>query len=201
MLVNTKMKIPKVFCIGLKNHPVSEKLLNECLLSAKRVDSDIEIFWGVNGKEIDLNIWKNLKILPPQSKKFRASLGMQGCFLSHFLLWKKSLEANEPLIILEHDAILIESLKDFEDNNFDLLKLHKPTSNIRFNHDTGYWNFGTHGYYIKPSGAEKLISWVIKNYPYNPDILIGTRVLNWKNLDKDIVSINEANISTTTNIL
>jgi len=199
MLVDSKMKHPKTFCIGLKNHSVSEKLLNQCLISADHFSWDIETFWGINGKEINLDTWSSLGVLPPQSKKFRESLGMQGCFLSHFILWEKCFRLREPFIVLEHDAIISSPLEDFDDNA-DLIKLHKPTSNIRFNDDTGYWNFGTHGYYIKPVGAEKLISWVKQNYPYNPDILIGSLVLNWKNLDKDIVSINKENISTTTNL-
>jgi GR25 family glycosyltransferase involved in LPS biosynthesis len=200
MLVNKKMKYPKTFCIGLKNHSISEKLLNQCLSSADRFHWNVETFWGINGKEINAETWIDLGILPPQSKKFRGNAGMQGCFLSHFILWQKCLTLQEPFIVLEHDAIISNLPKDF-DHDVDLIKLHKPTSKIKFNDNTGYWNFGTHGYYIKPTGAEKLISWVRQNYPYNPDILIGSFVLNWKNLDKDIVSINEENFSTTTNLI
>jgi GR25 family glycosyltransferase involved in LPS biosynthesis len=193
------MKQPKTFCIALKDHPRSTALLADCLSSAKIYNWNIEIFWGINGKEINVDIWNSLGILPPQSRKFRSSLGMQGCFLSHFILWKKCLELQEPFIILEHDAILTGPPENF-DNEFNLVKLHHPTSKIKHNDATGYWNFGTHGYYIKPEGADKLILWVQQNYPYNPDILIGSFVLNWRNLNKDIVLINKDTISTTTNL-
>ena len=38
--------------------------------------------------------------------------GELGCFASHFLLWKKCIELNKPIVVLEDDLIINESLID-----------------------------------------------------------------------------------------
>ncbi|WP_104713491.1 glycosyltransferase family 25 protein [Helicobacter cetorum] len=57
-----------------------------------------------------------------------------GCFLSHYFLWKKCLELNEPIIILEDDVALepnfIQALKDC---------LKSPFEFVRFCGD--YWGY------------------------------------------------------------
>jgi len=53
-------------------------------------------------------------------------LGVIGCFLSHFYLWKKCIETNEPILILEHDAEIIKSIDWFNDlnaNEWDIILL------------------------------------------------------------------------------
>lgn len=105
-------------------------------------------------------------------------LAVVGCFMSHYLLWKKCVEIDEPIIILEHDAII------YSDVPFDLLKnselanignpsfgrnnkiklkwinklKHKISgkSVIQDLYSKKYMP-GCHGYYIEPIGAKKLI--------------------------------------------
>lgn len=44
--------------------------------------------------------------------------GEVGCFLSHFELWKKCIEINEPIVVLEDDAIVTDrfSVEELEEN-------------------------------------------------------------------------------------
>ena len=105
-------------------------------------------------------------------------------FYSHYNLWSKCLELNENILILEHDAELIESIDVNELSNFDgdLLNLGKPNWGARVWKGEGIlereicdgfhdihkpengecqcntqWLFGAHAYVITPNGAEKLI--------------------------------------------
>jgi GR25 family glycosyltransferase involved in LPS biosynthesis len=53
-------------------------------------------------------------------------LGVIGCFLSHFYLWKKCIELNEPILILEHDAEIIRNidwLNELDNSDWDMIHL------------------------------------------------------------------------------
>lgn len=92
------------------------------------------------------------------------------CFLSHCNLWRKCRDLNEPVIILEHDAVMVTELpcKDYM-NKYDIYNLGKPSYG-RFNTITskdrpyegklfstsGYLK-GAHAYYVTPVGAQKLL--------------------------------------------
>ena len=56
--------------------------------------------------------------------KTHISQGEVGCFLSHYLLWKKCIDLNEPILILEDDAIIT--------NEFDIEKIEKLTDEYNF---------------------------------------------------------------------
>jgi len=55
------------------------------------------------------------------------------CALSHFRLWKKSVDLNEPIIILEHDARFIRRLEvqDLLDEKWGAVGLNDPRGNTR----------------------------------------------------------------------
>ncbi len=57
-----------------------------------------------------------------------------GCYLSHYLLWKECVKANQPVVILEDDAMLesnfMQALEDCLKSPFDFVKLFG-----------WYWNF------------------------------------------------------------
>jgi GR25 family glycosyltransferase involved in LPS biosynthesis len=53
-------------------------------------------------------------------------LGVIGCFLSHFYLWKTCIELNEPILILEHDSEVIKNIdwfNTFDVNEWDVIHL------------------------------------------------------------------------------
>ena len=190
------MKQPKTFCIALKDHPRSTALLANCLSSAKIYNWNIEIFWGVSKNIITDQTWSDLNLNLAKEKKFRTIKGMQGCFLSHYHLWNKCIDLEEPIIVLEHDAIILEKFNVETDS--DLIKLHTPIKKIRWNDHTGNWSISTHAYLLNPTGASKLVQWSKENFGYNPDKTIGSKVLNWNSVEKTVVGLNSNNISTIT---
>ena len=125
-------------------------------------------------------------------------------FFSHFNLWKKCLDLNENILILEHDAKLISdfnlvSLAKFKG---DLLNLGLPNWGNRVWEGEGIlkreicegfhdihkpeegecqcntlWLFGAHAYVITPSGAKKLIQSADRDGILPADIFLRQEVI------------------------
>ena len=102
--------------------------------------------------------------------KTHISQGEVGCFLSHYLLWKKCIDLNEPILILEDDAIITDE--------FDIEKIEKLTDEYNFIYlgwlemaeskpindelvvpEYPYW---TLAYVVTPESASKLLEGDIK---------------------------------------
>lgn len=102
--------------------------------------------------------------------------GEKACYASHFSLWQKCVELNEPIIILEDD---IEFLPDFlegihriSDSSYEyvrLMALDQPKNPLLFQSDYFALTYdelaGAQGYYITPKAAKKFIKgcryWVL----------------------------------------
>ncbi|ROO66137.1 glycosyl transferase family 25 [Vibrio crassostreae] len=112
------------------------------------------------------------------SQTYRAktlNAGQLGCYASHFLLWEKCIELNQPIIIIEDDALLFK--KTFLDFLQDIPELPESIECIRlFNNKrrkfSSYSTFecsstsihkftkghmSTTAYYLTPEGAHKLL--------------------------------------------
>jgi len=183
---------PLAYCIFLDKNEYSCKKLSQVIESGKNYGWTVVGVPGTVGDKIN---WKNENILPSTERKFQRRKGAQGCFMSHYNLWKHCVTVNTPIIILEHDIIFIDQWKPITLQH-DVLKLFKKTKLIS-NEFTGEWQVGAHAYIITPFGAKKLISWVEKNFAFHADILLGSRIVDWSNLDSDLVTIDIDNISTT----
>ncbi len=121
----------KAFVITLKGNVYSETKANECIASANKFGLMVERVYGVdkenaeavaaeNGlkwswakdnKENDICPITGLHQFPYTAADIRAKIG---CSMSHFLLWKKCVELDEPILILEHDAVFLRALPDIE---------------------------------------------------------------------------------------
>lgn len=123
---NLRKKILNFYCIYKHGDIRSEELLDNCIESGKKFNYEIFPFKGVYGDEIDkqvvtLNLYKNKSGIRKMQSR-----GVVGCFISHFLLWKKCFEINKPLGVLEYDAEFINSLPE----NF--LELFEDYLNLDF---------------------------------------------------------------------
>lgn len=129
----------KAFIITLKDNPYSETKAQECIRSSQKFSHcdplEIEVFYGVDKthsrhvmeKEYGLKwTWAesntrytrcpitHLLQHPYKGANLDSKIG---CSLSHLKLWERCVELNEPILILEHDAIFIK--------RFPILDLHK----------------------------------------------------------------------------
>ncbi len=190
---------PKTFVIALKNHPISEKQLSDCLLSAKKFNWLIEIFWGVNGRTITDRSWKDIGVRPLIHKGSMDKPGTWGCFFSHWTLWHRCVKLDQPIVILEHDAIIENYWKPFELN--ELTKLHENYSLKKahkwIDEDSGICSSSTHAYCLSPKGARKLINFSKSVGAFAADRMIGDKVLAFKHLELPTLVSRQNSFSTT----
>lgn len=115
----------KHYIIRLKQNKFSCEIADACVDRAKQFGIDLEYFDGVYGIEgNDVFTKHGVKKFPKFIKKELP--GRIGCAASHYLLWKRCLELNEPLLILEQDGYQIRPLPlDIEDNFTEVIKLDR----------------------------------------------------------------------------
>lgn len=112
----------KSFVIYNPNDSLSRRLVEESIESCHKYDIYPERFSGIFGNEA--NQLKNDYKLQNSIHSPDLKLGDIGCFLSHFLLWNKCVEIDEPILILEHDITMIREMPDNILNEFsELLNL------------------------------------------------------------------------------
>jgi hypothetical protein len=100
------------FIIYVPGNDISERMSKRCLESCETVGQKAELFEGFDGTG---GVVKTPKHLQDQSwvKWLKISDHFQSpteiaCSLSHISLWVKCMEEDRPLIILEHDAIMVK---------------------------------------------------------------------------------------------
>ena len=115
--------------------------------------------------------------------------GVKGCFYSHYRLWQKCIELNEPIIIWEDDVILKRPFTSVEWKDVLILALGFIELSESYFHllenksepeALPYGNYhmpGTPGYAITVGGAKKLVD-RYKNYYLPSDISMNKKVIN-----------------------
>ena len=127
---NYDINVEGTYIISIQGNKVSEKLTQQCLASCEKVgqpnvrvfpafdatDSPIKIQDHDLGKPIgEMGTIKVPEMLKGQAfinflRLRRADLLMTqiACFLSHYSLWCMCLDKDKPIVILEHDAIMVK---------------------------------------------------------------------------------------------
>jgi hypothetical protein len=124
------MEVEGTYIISLEGNEVSEKLTKQCVESCEKVGQpNVRIFPAFDatnspvkiqdhdlGKPIgELGTIKVPKLVEGQAfinflRLKRADLLMTqiACFLSHYSLWCMCLDKDRPIVILEHDAVMVK---------------------------------------------------------------------------------------------
>ncbi len=111
-------EIESAYIIRLSNNPISVKLSDRCMESCIKVNQRASFWEGFDGTQKSLVVPDHLK-----DKDYynwikvhdnKITLSQLGCVLSHFSLWCHCLTIDKPIIILEHDAIMLNRLELFE---------------------------------------------------------------------------------------
>jgi GR25 family glycosyltransferase involved in LPS biosynthesis len=151
-------------------------MCNVAVSTADQHGWDVELFPGVNGLEKtidDFGLFANT-----ENAKCREAMkrpGVQGCFISHWLLWQHCVSLNEPVGIFEHDVEFLSSPTHYPD--FDhVLKLEGFLKKKQ--RPAGEWYEGARAYFIKPAGAKQLLDWAAQNGALPADVAIGLDVVD-----------------------
>jgi hypothetical protein len=172
----------------------AQEWLPQTICSCNQYHWQTTIFSAINGYNIQDTDWKTFGLPQPKKsknkeKKFIGELpGAQGCFLSHYKLWNICMELNQPIVVLEDDAIAIAPLTDIN-SNFDLVKLHAPRASGESK--LGHWSIGAFAYWITPFGSRKLVEFSKQNGPMLTDKMIVSSVLNWGYLDVPVIELGK----------
>jgi GR25 family glycosyltransferase involved in LPS biosynthesis len=106
-----------------------------------------------------------------------SSPGVRGCFLSHYRLWQKCVEINEPIIIWEDDIVLSRSYLPVDWQDVLVVALGHPKKSERYlsyltdpEGEPGAMPYknssmpGCCGYALKPHAAKKLVETYANTY-------------------------------------
>jgi hypothetical protein len=171
---NYNRSVSKAHIIYLPNNNISTTLANRCKISCETVGQPYMLWEGFDGTRNNISVpesiknqtwYKWLKVTDHYQ-----SIAEIATSLSHISLWVKCMEEDTPLVVLEHDAIMIKKVekhpyvntvmylgcKDQLKNNYD--PSTTPYSCINLN-----WYFinRAHAYSIDPISAKKLFTMVL----------------------------------------
>jgi GR25 family glycosyltransferase involved in LPS biosynthesis len=178
----------KSYIIHLPKIPASLQTATELKDNLEKLNMDVELFEGTMGPDAVKKFDKEGRTLYPYGLKGKldsnskevhkgSSPGVKGCFDSHYRLWKKCVELNEPIIIWEDDIIITREFKPVEWDDILIVALGHPTKSVRWmellENPTGVpraINYkspsmpGCCGYAIKPDAANTLIKTYSNTY-------------------------------------
>tara|TARA_Y100001938_G_C8087588_1_gene432993 strand:- start:1837 stop:2466 length:630 start_codon:yes stop_codon:yes gene_type:complete len=162
----------KAFIIYLKEVQSTIDSALECKRTAREYGLDAWLMEGFTPSRADQFIKEqNLKPYLPGPKLFQIKWqkgGVRGCMISHYHVWKKCIELDQPIVVLEHDSRVVSETytADFEDVLH--LDAHRFEQDPDRDKDPVVQDFvnvrkgenqlmGTYGYVIKPHAAKRLI--------------------------------------------
>jgi hypothetical protein len=191
--------IDAAYIIRIKNNDVSEKYAQRCAESCDRVGMNY-VFWDAYDGTGDTiiepdhsknnNIMKCIKIMNHFLTKAEIAT-----VLSHASLWAKCLEQDKPLVVLEHDAIMIQKY-DFHlvYNSISFLGCKEqitgkfPVNGTAMHGTDGpnlHFICRAHAYAIDPPVARGLISYILKyGITHSADVMMRS----------DLYSINQTGL-------
>lgn len=168
------------------------------------------------GKEIDIASGLTKSAYLTKNPKARVA-----CALSHYLLWKTCVKLDEPVLVLEHDAVFTQAIDfDINDGGMFIVGINNPLGATRkardyYNtiinnpnpiqpvpsidtHDVPQGLAGNSAYILKPIGAQKMLD-TVKQYGLWPnDAIMCKQLLPRLGVTKKFYTTIQGLQSTTT---
>lgn len=169
--------IDSAYIITLSNNEISKKLSDRCKKSCDDIEMPNKIWEGFDAtnnevtkipEHLENQYFVNwLKVHNSDLTKRQIA-----CVLSHFSLWCHCLTIDKPIVILEHDALMLKPLRFFDYYNQILYLGNKeqlqegrftriPAHGTWYNTKLRFIN-RAHAYAIDPQIAKNMITFVIK---------------------------------------
>lgn len=109
------LDVDKAYIIRVKGNQRSETMAKRCEDSCKDVGMPVELWDAYDGSGSRIKEPEHSKS-NPLMKMMKVTdhymtRGEVSCALSHISLWSKCVEQDRPLVILEHDAIMVQPYK------------------------------------------------------------------------------------------
>lgn len=155
----------KAYVIRIKDHELSEQAARRCIKSAAKQGLEVHPWNAYTPKDNPIELLEERGIDPkPFNEVYSRTLNCASAFLSHYSLWKHSVETNEKVVIFEHDAVIHDKIP-VNANFTHVMTFSKPSYGnyntpplLGTNPLTQKRYFGgAHGYIVNPAGAKELI--------------------------------------------
>lgn len=205
------LSIESAYIITLKNHPISEKMSARCQQSLAALNMPYTVWDAFDGT--------SGTIIEPEHSKDKSwtswikwvdkelSITEVSVALSHISLWARCIEIDRPIIILEHDAIMLQELRDHPVTGvihylgcYEQAKKGWPVL-ITPPHATNGNNYHficrAHAYSIDPWAAKNAMAHVVK-YGINESLDIMLRSDIIPAIQLGLYAYDESDIANTT---
>ena len=165
------------YYINLKRRPDKNKNTLVELDKSNLLKNKMKRFEAIDGKDIDLTNYLAPGISARLLEKRR---GWIGCALSHMELWQRCISINKPILVFEDDNVIkeevnydkhLETIINNFPNDFDIIYLvtdnivnYKPYNDLFVKAKSN--NSILSAYFISPSGAQKLLDFIMPYKPY-----------------------------------
>lgn len=180
----------KSYIIHLPKISASLQTATELKDNLEKLNMNVELFKGTMGPDAVKKFEQEGRTLYPFGLKGKldpnskeaskmSTPGVKGCFDSHYRLWKKCVELEEPIIIWEDDIMIRRGYEPVEWDDVLIVALGHPTKSVRWmslledpSGEPEALDYkspsmpGCCGYAIKPHAAKKLID--TYNNTYRP---------------------------------
>jgi GR25 family glycosyltransferase involved in LPS biosynthesis len=172
------------------HYTVSKSMSLQLVESAEQYGWPLAIWPAVDGTVLPNNYWLNSSIpISTTAGKFLDKKGAWGCLLSHVSLWQHCVNVNTPIIVMEHDAVICDVWPHNLDITSSMVKLHTATK-TKHKSTVGKWSTGAWAYTLTPLQALDLLEGYQRVGAMAVDKLIGTNLVSWRFLDRDLVAHN-----------
>jgi len=170
-------EIESAYVITIRGHELSERLARRCIQSCKDVQMPVKVWEAFDGTGKELKIPSLLK-----DKEYtywlkwinkNLNLPRIACVYSHFSLWCHCMTIDKPIVILEHDAVMIKTYKYHTFLNcieylghYQQIEMIKPIAQPAYSYvlDKNYYFMAqTHAYAVDPIICRKLVGYFIRN--------------------------------------
>jgi hypothetical protein len=184
---------PKCYVIA----HTSSLVVGDCVQSLEQHGWSYEISSAINGSQVTKADWQRVGVVMSNLGKMKCRPGAQGCWLSHFALWQQCVNTNQPVVILEHDALVTAPWPADLDIDTQLIKLYN-SAECKINPRFGLWSKGSHAYTLTPGQASVLIKDAQQREAQSVDKHLGDRVLPWTFYKDNLVVLNPRRGRSTT---
>lgn len=169
-------EVDHAYIIRISSNAESVRLSERCAQSCEQVGMPFQFFEGIDGTGGRLVVPASLQDCKALSwlkvTDHELSVTEIACALSHFALWVKCVELDRPIVILEHDAVMVQAFRDYQAYNqiiylggaeqtqkgWPVLPI-PPHATLNSNY---HFICRAHAYAIDPAVAKNLVSHLVR---------------------------------------
>ncbi len=176
----------KAFVITIMDNQPSVQVASRCIKSGEKFGLKINNWHATTPNDMPIEKLLAEKVnIAGLHETYSRIANCAAAFHSHFSLWKHSIEINEPVMVFEHDAVVVNNIPNFI--AFEkCISLGKPSygkwitpSTFGVNPLTSKGYFpGAHCYIMKPQGAKEVIAQA-KVFARPTDVFLNTSYFPW----------------------